>query len=180
MTVGVLVSTTMTVSEPDAVHYREVQRVTQLWIWIIVLVPTVIAWWAFVQQVLLSRSFGTNPAPDVAVVIIWVAFGLAFPLLILAVNLRTEVRSEVVRLRFFPFRSRTIPIGDIRECQARTYRPIGEYCGWGIRWTPGHGCAYTIKGNRGVQLTLADGKRLLIGSDRPEQLAEAINARREA
>jgi hypothetical protein len=159
-------------------HYREVQRVTQLWIWILVLVPTALAWWAFVQQVLLSRPFGTNPAPDVVVVIIWVAFGLALPLLILAANLRTEVRGDAVRLRFFPFRSRTVAIGDIQECEPRTYRPIGEYWGWGIRWTPGHGWCYTIRGNRGVQLTLAGGKRLLIGSNRPEELAEAINSRR--
>lgn len=169
----------MAINKHNPLHYREVQRVTQLWIRIIVLAPTAIAWWAFVQQVLLSKPFGTNPAPDLAVVIIWVVFGLAFPLLILAVNLRTDVRDDVVRLRFFPFRSRTIAIGDIRECQARTYRPIGEYWGWGIRWTPGHGWCYTIKGNRGVQLTLAGGKRLLIGSDRPEELAEAINARRK-
>ena len=167
-------------SEPNAGHYREVQRVTQLWIWAIVLVPTAIAWWAFVQQVLLSKPFGGSPAPDLAVVIIWVVFGLAFPLLILAVNLRTEVRDDAVRLRFFPLWSRAIAIGDIRECQARTYSPIGEYWGWGIRWTPGHGWCYTIKGRRGVQLTLGDGKRLLIGSNRPDELAEAINARREA
>jgi len=167
-------------SEPNAGHYREVQRVTQLWIRIIVLAPTAIAWWALVQQVLLSKPFGTNPAPDVAVVVIWAVFGLAFPVLILAVNLRTEVRDDAVRLRFFPLWSRAIAIGDIQECKPRTYHPIGEYWGWGIRWTPGHGWCYTIKGNRGVQLTLADGKRLLIGSNRPEELAKAINARREA
>lgn len=173
-----LVGATMTLGKPNDGHYREVQRVTQLWIWIIVLVPTAIAWWAFVQQVLLSKPFGTNPGPDLAVVIIWVVFGLAFPLLILAVNLQTEVQGNTVRLRFFPLWSRTIAVSDIQECQPRTYSPIGEYWGWGIRWTPGHGWCYTIKGNRGVQLTLAGGKRLLIGSNRPEELAEAINSRR--
>jgi hypothetical protein len=161
-------------------QYREVQRVTQPWIWIIVLLPTAIAWWAFVQQVLLSGSFGNNPAPDVVVIIIWAVFGVAFPILILAVNLRTEVHADAIRLRFFPFRSRTIAIDDIRECQARKYSPISEYWGWGIRWTPGHGWCYTIKGNRGVQLVLTGGKRLLIGSNRPEELAEAINSRRQA
>jgi len=165
-------------SEPNAVHYREIQHVTQVWIWAVVLVPTALAWWAFVQQVLLSRPFGNNPAPDVAVVVIWAVLGLEFPLLILAVNLRTEVRGDAVRLRFFPLWSRTISVSDIQECKPRTYSPIGEYWGWGIRWTPGHGWAYTIKGSRGVQLTLAGGKRLLIGSNHPEELAEAINARR--
>jgi hypothetical protein len=147
----------MTINKHNALHYREVQRITALWIWAIVLLPTALAWWAFVQQVLLSKPFGTNPAPNLAVVIIWLVFSLPLPLLILAVSLRTEVRDDTVRLRFFPFRSRTIAIGDIRECEPRTYSPIGEYWGWGIRWTPGHGWCYTVQGNRGVQLTLVGG-----------------------
>jgi hypothetical protein len=59
--------------------------------------------------------------------------------------------------------------------EARTYRPILEYGGWGIRYSPfGQGCAYNVSGNRGVQLELADGQRILIGSQRAEELARAI------
>ena len=36
------------------------------------------------------------------------------------------------------------------------------------------GRAYNVSGDRGVELTLANGKRVLIGSQRSEELAEAI------
>jgi hypothetical protein len=38
----------------------------------------------------------------------------------------------------------------------------------------GKGWAYNVRGNRGVQLELANGKRILIGSQRAEELAGAI------
>ena len=36
------------------------------------------------------------------------------------------------------------------------------------------GKAYNVSGNRGVQLKLSTGNGLLIGSQRPEELAQAI------
>jgi TATA-box binding protein (TBP) (component of TFIID and TFIIIB) len=50
-----------------------------------------------------------------------------------------------------------------------------EYGGWGIRcgW---HGKkVYNISGNRGVQLVFKNGKRLLIGSQKPDDFANALN-----
>jgi hypothetical protein len=59
--------------------------------------------------------------------------------------------------------------------EARTYRPILEYGGWGIRYSPfAKGWAYNVSGNQGVQLELASGKRILIGPQRAEELARAV------
>jgi hypothetical protein len=38
----------------------------------------------------------------------------------------------------------------------------------------GRGMAYTVSGNRGVQIELTSGRKILIGSRRPEELAAAI------
>ncbi len=48
-----------------------------------------------------------------------------------------------------------------------------EYGGWGIRYGM-KGMAYNVSGNRGVQLEFETGKRLLIGSQRPEELVSQI------
>jgi len=40
----------------------------------------------------------------------------------------------------------------------------------------GSGKAYNMKGNQGAQLVFKNGKRLLIGSQKPDELAEAINS----
>ena len=52
-----------------------------------------------------------------------------------------------------------------------------DYGGWGIR-RGRRGWAYNVSGNRGVLLQLENEKTLLIGSQRPDELAAAIEAQR--
>ena len=70
---------------------------------------------------------------------------------------------------------RKIAFKELKGYKVRAYRPILEYGGWGIRFGL-KGKAYNVSGNRGVQLELTNGKRLLIGSQRPEELWQAIQA----
>ena len=92
-------------------------------------------------------------------------------------ELRVEVRETALWVRLFPLtRQHRFAWETIRSCEARNYRPLAEYGGWGIRCGRG-GKAYNVSGNRGVQLEFQDGKRLLIGSQRADALAEAIRAR---
>ncbi len=52
--------------------------------------------------------------------------------------------------------------------------PIADYGFWGIRSGRDDTRALIARGNRGVRLELADGSFLLIGSQRSEALARAI------
>jgi hypothetical protein len=58
------------------------------------------------------------------------------------------------------------------DARAVAYQPLLEYGGWGIRLGR-RGWAYTISGNRGVQIALKDGKSFLLGSQREIEM-EAI------
>jgi hypothetical protein len=93
--------------------------------------------------------------------------------LIYAMKLSVRVEDRHLHIRYFPLVKRDIPLEEIAHCEARTYRPLLEYGGWGIRcsWK---GMAYNVSGNRGVQLKFMNGKRLLIGSQRADELAAAI------
>ena len=53
------------------------------------------------------------------------------------------------------------------------YSPIRDCGGWGVRHYKS-GKAYNVSGNRGVVLEFLDGRPILIGSQRPEELAKAI------
>ena len=88
-------------------------------------------------------------------------------------KLITEVRDDSLTLRFHPLTNQIIPYEHIKTCEVRKYHPIREYGGWGIRYGR-KGKAFNVSGNLGVQLELAQGKSLLIGSQRPEELARAI------
>jgi hypothetical protein len=157
--------------------FREVQRPTQWWIWAIVGAVVFLTWAAFIWQVLLEQPLGTRPAPDWAVWLIWLTCGVGLPLFLGAHQLKVETEEEQLSLHFAPLYRCGIPYDQIRRCEAITYRPILHYGGWGLRWAPGRGWAYSVSGNRGVRLTLSDGREFLIGSQAPEELARAIGKR---
>ncbi len=94
--------------------------------------------------------------------------------------LRTQLTDTGVIVTFgalFPLYRRRIAIADIASAEAVTYSPLAEYGGWGIKgW--GRNIALNARGNRGVRLILRGSRRVLIGSQRPEMLAEALTAPR--
>jgi hypothetical protein len=155
--------------------YREVQKFRQIWIWAVVIALVGLMWYAFVIQILYHRPFGDNPMPDVFLIIFWMIFGLGLPALIFFSKLVTEVRGDGIYIRFYPFHLsfHKIAFKDLKRYEVRTYHPLLEYGGWGIRYGS-KGKAYNVSGNRGVQLELLNGKRLLIGSQRPEEFLQAI------
>jgi hypothetical protein len=95
--------------------------------------------------------------------------------LLIFTELHVTVTAEAVRVRMWPLVSRTIARTHIEGAEARTYRPIREYGGWGVRLGP-RGWAYSTSGDRGVLLTLVEGRAVMIGSRRADDLAAAIRA----
>ncbi len=92
----------------------------------------------------------------------------------------TEVTEQEVVVsfgRWFTFYRKRIRLDDIAEARPVYYRPIWDAGGWGIRWGrfEGKRCAFlNARGDRGVFLLYGSEKRLIIGSQEPEQLADAI------
>ncbi|MFV1959377.1 MAG: DUF6141 family protein [Planctomycetota bacterium] len=156
------------------VLFREVQRFTETWICWIVGAIVLVAWWTFVQQIVFGVPFGTNPAPDGLVWAILLFAGIGLPLFFFVARLVTVVTPTELRLRFVPLKKRVVPLGDVRRAEVRTYRPIREYGGWGIRYGFGRGWVWSTGGRRGVLFEIEGKKPLLVGSGRPEALAEAL------
>jgi hypothetical protein len=138
--------------------FREEQRFRQPWLWMILLAGGLLTLWA-------ARTASA-----------WVALAAFVPVLWLFYTLKLEVEVDQtdIRIRFFPLSRRAIPLTSIQSCEARTYRPIREYGGWGIKYGFS-GMAYNVSGDRGVQLVLRNGRRILIGSQRADELAAVIN-----
>jgi hypothetical protein len=154
--------------------FTERQRFRQRWVWILLIGSISIAWWSFIQQIILGLPFGNRPSPDLIIWIIWAVFGVCMPWLFYVLRLETYVKADKLSVRFYPFRSRTIYFKDIKSYAIREYRPLREYGGWGIRCSSKNGMAFNVSGNKGVQLELVDGKKILIGSQKAEELAAAL------
>lgn len=170
-------------SQRTTLLFREEQRFAR---WIIVMTQFILMGcagtfgWGLYQQLVLKQPFGDRPMGDGAliatsIVVFTVAGGVA--LLIGISKLITEVRGEGLFVRFVPFHLcwRQVPLERIVRFEAVTYRPIRQYGGWGIRWV-WRGKAYNARGNRGVRLDFDNGRHLLIGSQRAEELTRAITA----
>jgi hypothetical protein len=142
-------------------------------------VPIVAVVGALVLQVISGRPVGNNPisTPALAAVsaLVLLVCGGVLGILLFS-RLIVEVRGDALRIRFAPFHRRfvEIPLAEIASHAARRYRPIGEYGGWGIRGLA-RNRAYNVRGDRGVQLVLRDGRKILIGSQRADDLAAAIS-----
>jgi len=157
--------------------FTEVQRFRQWWVWLLVLLVAGVSWYGFIQQIVLKKPFGNNPAPDPVMIMIWVIFGLFFPVLFYSIKLVTEVRYDSLYVRYFPlqFHSHKISYGEIKNYEIRTYSALKEYGGYGIRQGT-KGKAYNVSGNKGIQFEFQDGKKLLIGTQKPEEFYSALSS----
>lgn len=164
-------------SETKVIYFEE-QHLRQWWVWLIGLGVAGLAWWLLVQQLILGRPLGNNPMPDWAAWLVWALVGVGLPLLLWSVRLVTVVMPGQLMVWPRPVRKRFIDVADIQEAAVRTYSPLKEYGGWGIKGWSRRNMAYNMSGDRGVQLVLSDGRRVMIGSQRPEELAQALESSR--
>ena len=162
-----------------SVHYREVQKFRQLWIWLVLLVACVPVMGVFafglVSHFAFDNPWGRMSDGGMAAT---AALAIGLPLALIGafyfIALITEVSEEGVRIWFYPFYRRTIRLDEIESYEAVRYNSLTEYGGWGIRWSPRRGWAYNVAGISGARLSLTRDRRVTIGSANADELASAI------
>ena len=104
--------------------------------------------------------------------ILWIVSAVLVAVLLVFSTLTVVVDTNRIRFFFnFGLFGREIPLAAVVSC-APVENPA--WWGWGIRRTP-RGMLYNVSGTRAVELTLASGEQLRIGTAEPERLCEAIN-----
>jgi len=90
-------------------------------------------------------------------------------------RLETKLDEHGVYYRLFPFhlRMRFIAWTDVAQVKVRSYDPLGEYWGWGIKGTRKNR-AINISGDVGLQLELKNGRKVLIGTLQKKMLEEVV------
>lgn len=151
----------------DAEYFVEEQRFDQIWLWaimgiqlLIVMIPLILTgqdWWSII------------------IAFLAIVLGMA---LLGSLSLRTRMDEEGVhfKMKLFHWRERTIPWDDIEQIHVREYSPVSEYGGWGMKYGRS-GWAYNVRGNHGIQILKKNGKRILIGTQRPEEVAEYLDGK---
>jgi hypothetical protein len=168
----------------NKLYFREEQRYTQSWVWLLLLgscaISVIPLWYGVYHQVSTGSSWGTSPITTDKLVVVSsiVTIFMAVIVWLFAVQrLETEITPEGGSYRYLPFirKWRVISPEQIRSFSVGTYSPLGTYGGWGIRNGGSKtGKAYTISGNLGLTLFLADGTRILLGTRRKDALLHAM------
>jgi hypothetical protein len=156
----------------ELVLFEESQRLNQWWIWTIILGVLGIGIYAKIKTVQLNESL-FNVSDFILIIPIFL-----LPALFYFLKLKTRIEENGIFVRFFPFHWKEIFIAwdQLEACSVRTYSPLGEFGGWGIKYgLGGAGKAYNVSGNQGLQLYFKDGSRLLIGTKKPQEIQDIIN-----
>jgi hypothetical protein len=155
----------------EQILFDESQRFNQWWIWAIILGVIGVSLYASIETIQMGDSLFN-----------WTNFSVIIPVFIIPalfyfLKLKTKVEENGIYVRFIPFHLKEIFISwdQLDECYIRTYSPLGEYGGWGIKYgLGGAGKVYNVSGNQGLQLVFNDGSRLLIGTQKPEEFQEIV------
>jgi hypothetical protein len=165
-----------------AVLFREVQRYGWPWPGMLIVLAGALTFGAVVvpfslgmwQQLVLGKPWGDKPMPDAAFAVIG-PFAILLSLLPIAVvlmPLRVEVRADGISIQLVGFlRPRIVPR---KEIHGAALTHIGAV-GWGYRHAWGR-TVYRMDGSEGVELELASGKKIVIGSQRPRSLLVAVHS----
>ena len=156
----------------EQVLFEESQRLNQWWIWTIILGVLGISIYAKIKTVQFNESLFNGSDFSLIIPI------FLLPALFYFLMLKTRIEENGIFVRFFPFHLKGIFIAwdQLETCSVRTYSPLGEFGGWGIKYgLGGAGKAYNVSGNQGLQLVFKDGSRLLIGTQKPQEIQDIIN-----
>jgi hypothetical protein len=148
------------------VAFEEVQPFDQIWLWLLM---------GFEMVIVMIALLTTGQ-------LLWtVAIGLGAITLTMALfsslKLMTRIDSVGIhyRMKPFHFKVQTIPWEDIDQVHVRKYSPILEYGGWGMRYGR-NGKAFNVRGNYGIQIVKKGGKKLLLGTQHPDDAARHLGA----
>jgi len=140
--------------------------------WLRYFLPAIIA----IAVILCIVQYATHN-PDLGDAVIALVLLAILSLFIFSLRMETKIKTDGIYVRFTPFhiKHKYYPWEVIHQAYIREYNPLREYGGWGIRMGLfGHGWAYNVSGNIGIQLIMKDGSKLLIGTRQPHKAAEAL------
>ena len=152
-------------------EFHEKQKFTQWWLWgllvFIAILPFIIS-----SSILDLPNSIEEQFSDSSTSLLVSLFVIFIIILFLTFTLKTDITKREIKMSFFPFIKKTIKWNEIKSAEVINYGFVG---GWGIRLFTQYGTVYNIGGNKGLALELQNGKKLLIGTQKEEELRRFIN-----
>ena len=152
-------------------HERQYFRQAAVWIMLAAIDLVVVA--SLVYMLTMERDAGDQAA-------LWAIYGsLLLSLLMTWMFLRTclevKVTTSGIHYRFTLFQRepRLLEPAMVQEWAIRDIRPVMEFGGFGIRKSK-NVTAYLVSGKKAIVFDLKDGKKLVIGTQKPDSMESAL------
>jgi hypothetical protein len=154
--------------------FRETQQFRQKWLWILIIIIAIGLAWPLITQFSGGKTAQQMP---LYVTILIAIIPIAMIIFMYVLKLDTEIMEDGIQFSFSPVvGKKLLPWKEVDTVFIRKYNAIMEYGGWGIRNNMGKmkGRALSVSGDMGIQLIMKDGKRLLIGTRKPEEVQAVL------
>lgn len=150
------------------VIFREVQDLRNNIFLVSVLYPAILLWYIEIHHLIFGKPAGVQNIHDIYLFVLWIIFGLFFPLVFYCTKHITEVRSDGIYIRLIPLNPsfKKIPFYIVEECKIKAYDPLTG--------KESDASQSSKRVNLVVILKLISGKKMLISSRKPEELYRAI------
>lgn len=143
--------------------FTEKQRFNQWWLWLLLAVSSA------APVIILYKKITSNAADSGSLSALVVLF-LVIALFVM-LQMKTVVTDQNIQLVYFPFVWKTINLSEIETMKVINYGFVG---GWGIRLWTSYGTVYNVRGNKGLHIKLKNGKQLVIGTQKPQELEKVV------
>ncbi|MEI8280663.1 MAG: hypothetical protein WCG87_12970 [Bacteroidota bacterium] len=157
------------------VVFTESQRSGQTW-WVFLLILAV----AIFVGIRLSRMKKEGKKITLALKLLLITCGVlpcVFIFIFMCMKLNTRIDNTAVYYGFSlsDNASEKIPWSSVQKAYVRQYKPLAEYGGWGMReGTRDSDRAFNVAGDMGLQLQYDKGNRMLIGTQKPEEIRQLL------
>ncbi|WP_343747775.1 hypothetical protein [Fluviicola sp.] len=158
-------------------RFSETQKFRQWWLWFILAGTKGLMGFLIVTQAMYGKPFGESKWENISLLIGFFIM-LVISMLFFILRLETKISDNGIFVRFFPLqlKYRHYKWEDLDQVYLREYSPIAEYGGWGIRYSfSGSGKAFNVSGRTGLQLVFKDGRKVLIGTNKAEDMMQVLS-----
>lgn len=146
-------------------RFQELQKFNQWWLWLILIAFLILAFYGLVSQLILNKPFGSKPMSNSGLIVFSLGVA-AFIYFFYALKLITKIDAHQIYFRFVPFLKKTIEWRDVKSAKVVNY----GFVGYGIRFGSKYGVVYNVNGKMGLALELKSGKKLVIGTQKEQEL----------
>jgi len=149
--------------------FKEEQKMSQWWLWVLLLGILSIFVYGDIQQIILGKPFGDKPAPDFVLILSTLGIlGLCYFFYLLKII--TTITNEYIHIKYSFFVDKKVKWRDVKKAEIIQY----SFVGYGLRLSFKYGTVYNASGNKGLQIHSKFGK-FVVGTQKPEELAQIMS-----